>query len=186
MRAPFSAALRIGTDIVLAHRILSVSHPDIVRATRLANRYLLPAELGELHSRYPKWNVPHSTFHDKRHRLIAAWLAGRWAAKEAAKKAWDASLLSFRDLKVEVLPGGGVQIICDIGSASSASDSTSTDKITQQVAQLSISHDGPYSIATVLAEPLHPDIKAELGRRKSEAESRVSLSYKSEHESARV
>jgi phosphopantetheine--protein transferase-like protein len=186
MRAPFSAGLRIGTDIVSVHRILGPLQPDIARAARLADRYLLPAELGELHRRYPKWDAPHSTIADKRHGPVAAWLAGRWAAKEAAKKAWDASLLGFRDLIVEVLPEGGVQIVCGIGQTTSPSDSTTLDKITEQVAQLSISHHGAYSIATVLAEPLHPDIRAELGRRKTEAERKVSPSYKNEHESAAV
>jgi hypothetical protein len=45
--------------------------------------------------------------------------------------------------------------------------------VTEQVAQLSISHDGDYTVATVLAAPLHPDISAELQRRKELAQSKV-------------
>jgi len=88
-------------------------------------------------------------------RLLPGLLDGG-PRKKAAKKAWDASLLSFRDLRVEADSHGAVHIVCDTRlTASHLSDHSvsSTSKVTEQVAQLSISHDGDYTIATVLATP---------------------------------
>ncbi|KAJ9606925.1 hypothetical protein H2200_008936 [Cladophialophora chaetospira] len=172
MRLPFPLALRVGTDIIATNRILSPLRPDIRRAVRLTNRFLLPQELDDLTRRFPAWKE-----HDRlRTQQVAAWIAGRWAAKEAAKKAWDASLLSFRDLRIEADSDGAVHIICDTRlTASHNSDHSvfSPTQVSEQVAQLSISHDGDYTVATVLATPLHPDIKAELQRRKTEAEAKL-------------
>lgn len=174
MRVPFPVALRVGTDIIATYRILSPLRPDIRRAVRLTNRFLLPQELDDLTRRFPAWKD-----HDRlRTQQVAAWIAGRWAAKEAAKKAWDASLLSFRDLRVEADSHGAVHIVCGTHlttSTLSKHSASSPSHFTEQVAQLSISHDGDYTIATVLATPLHPDITAELQRRKAEAEAKVSF-----------
>lgn len=172
MRAPFPLSLRIGTDIIATNRILSPVKPDYKRLTRLAARFLHPRELDDLSRRFPNWEDAQSYDGSQRHQL-AAWLAGRWAAKEAAKKAWDATLLSFRDLRVEPDTGGRVQMICDTCMTRSLANAP-TNRITEQVAQLSISHDGDYTIATVMATPLHHDISAELALRKSEAEARLS------------
>jgi holo-[acyl-carrier protein] synthase len=173
MRVPFPQALRIGTDIIATSRILSPHHPDIGRAVKLSNRFLHPREIDDLTHRFPSWKD--ANLHD-RHRTqhVAAWLAGRWAAKEAAKKAWDASLLSFRDLRVEAEPSGAVQVVCCTTAINGAWTISADPKtVTEQVAQLSISHDGDYTVATVLAAPLHPDISAELQRRKELAQSKV-------------
>lgn len=169
MRAHFPLNLRIGTDIIATDRILSPVKPDVKRMVRLSKRFLHPRELNDLNRRFPEWRLAER--HDNlQPRQAAAWIAGRWAAKEAAKKAWDAALLSFRDLRVEIESGGGVCIICDTHLQEGLSSSR---QVTEQVAQLSISHDGDYTLATVLASPLHPDISAELQSRKAEAESKV-------------
>ena len=170
MRVPFPLAFRIGTDIIATGRILNPLNPDSKRLARLTTRFLHPREFEDLSRRFPYWNTPESQNETQR-RLAGAWLAGRWAAKEAAKKAWDATLLSFRDLRVETGPGGRVQIVCD---TSLMSDPSSTTRVTEQVAQLSISHDGDYTIATVIATPLHQDISADLVLRKTEAEAKLS------------
>jgi holo-[acyl-carrier protein] synthase len=182
MRRPFPLALRIGTDIVATSRILSPLKPDGRRLNRLATRFLHPREFDDLNRRYPRWNTPESQDEPER-RQTAAWLAGRWAAKEAAKKAWDAHLIGFRDLRIETETGGGVQIVCDTtrlgprasSPVSSTPPGSGVGRITEQAAQLSISHDGDYTIASVLASPLHHDISAELQTRKSEAEQKVSV-----------
>lgn len=169
MRAPFPLALRIGTDIIATRRILSPLKPDINRLVRLTERFLHSQELNDLSRRFPDWKATGAP-DDLKRRQLAEWVAGRWAAKEAAKKAWDASLLSFRDLRVETEPGGGVHIVCDTHSTP---DHSSSRKVTEQIAQLTISHDGDYTIASVLATPLHPDILADLGFRKAEAEAKI-------------
>ncbi|ETI27534.1 hypothetical protein G647_09725 [Cladophialophora carrionii CBS 160.54] len=174
MRVPFPLQLRVGTDIIATHRILSPLQPDIPRAVKLSKRFLLPQELDDLSRRFPAWNDARA-----QDRLptqhIAAWIAGRWAAKEAAKKAWGASLLSFQDLRVEADSDGAVHVVCDMSTTSDAlaDRSASSSTVTEQVAELSISHDGDYTVATVLATPLHPDISSELEQRKNRAQAKV-------------
>ena len=173
MRVLFPLGLRVGTDIIATSRILSLHRPDYYRLAKLTNRFLLPQELEDLTGRFPAWRDAHA--HGQlRTQQLATWIAGRWAAKEAAKKAWDASLLGFRDLRVEAEKSGVIQIVCGIvETPPNISDSTFPKKVTEQVAQLSISHDGDYTIATVLATPLHPDISTELHRRRQEAYTKV-------------
>lgn len=171
MRVPFPLSLRVGTDIIATSRILCPNKPDKKRLFRLTKRYLHPDEFHILNRRFPLWGTS-DLLSESQRRQLSGWLAGRWAAKEAAKKAWGATLLSFTDLKVETEIGGGVQIVCDIGH--STESSPTNDKITEQSAQLSISHDGDYTIATVIATPLHTDIMTELGARKAKADAKVS------------
>lgn len=171
MRVPFPLSLRIGTDIIATSRILSPLEPDIPRTLRLTRRFLVNQEIDDLNRRFPDWSATH--IQDQlRTKQVAAWLAGRWAAKEAAKKAWDASLLSFRDLRVETQAGGAVQIVCDSRQTRPDKSQLQPERVAEQVASLSISHDGDYTIATVLATPLHADILSELKWRKSRAEER--------------
>ncbi|OQU95391.1 hypothetical protein CLAIMM_01608 [Cladophialophora immunda] len=150
MRAPFPLALRIGTDIVATNRISSLVQPDIRRLVRLANRFLLPQELEDLRRRFPHWQDADRQDQLAR-RQLAAWIAGRWASKEAAKKAWNASLLSFRDLRVGIESDGAVHVVCDTRlttpttsdhSIPSTSTSTTPSEVTEQTAQLSISTTG--------------------------------------------
>ena len=173
MRAPFPLALRIGTDIIETSRILCPLKPNSKRLTRLAARFLHDKELEDLTRRFPDWRNSEVLIESKR-RHVATWIAGRWAAKEAAKKAWDATLLSFRDLRVETEVGGAVHIICDTAIRT---DDDFNHQVTEQVAQVSISHDGDYTIAAVIATPLHQDIKAELTARRTEAEAKVEGKY---------
>jgi phosphopantetheine--protein transferase-like protein len=175
MRLSFQLGLRVGTDIIATNRVLSPHQPDLQRAIKLTNRFLLAPELRDLTRRFPSWNDVNIHQDQLRTQQVAAWIAGRWAAKEAAKKAWNASLLGFRDLRVEADSSGAVQIICDTSqtTSSTSGDYASSETITEQVAQLSISHDRDYTIATVLATPLHPDISCELERRKQLAEAKV-------------
>ncbi|KIW19908.1 hypothetical protein PV08_00483 [Exophiala spinifera] len=169
MRVPFPAALRIGIDIIATNRILCPLKPDGKRLGKLTARFLHAKELDDLSRRYPLWTQLESLDESNR-RQIACWIAGRWAAKEAAKKAWDATLLGFRDLRVETEIGGSVNIICDTNPDPNTSF---RGKFTEQIARLSISHDGDYTIATVLATPLHKDISTILKLRKTEAEARL-------------
>jgi len=66
-----------------------------------------------------------------------------------------------------------VLIVCDTCSADTDSSSGSESKVTEQTAQLSISHDGDYTIAAVIATPLHIDISSVLATRKAEAEAKL-------------
>lgn len=130
-----------------------------------------PNEMLTFETRFPDWatSVLAPASHPNR---AQEWLGGRFAAKEAAKKAWGASLVGFKDLRVKVDPSGGrLEIICTPFVVSSP-----TFPHDAQAAALTVAHDGEYAIATVMATPLHETIIAELGRRKAEAESKVTHS----------
>ena len=170
MRVPAPYNLRIGTDIQCQSRLLaSFSKPRYLKG--LTARLLHPIEIAQapvpLNVAFEKLDTAHD-----RGRLLR-FLSGRWAAKEAAKKAWGASLLSFRDLRVESETDGSVKMICRPYHDETKGDAPSPTFDIEQEAGVSISHDGDYTIAVCLASPLHPEISQELGRLKSEAEAAV-------------
>lgn len=112
-------------------------------------------------------------------RGMAEFITGRWAAKEAAKKAWGAGFITWKHLEIIGGRGANPYIVCDTGVQSNNSST-----VTSQEGQCSISHDFGYAIATVLAETLHADIVTELKRQKAEAMANVESepSLKSEDE----
>lgn len=172
MRVPFPLALSVGTDIVQLRRIWDPTKPDIAKLKHLVRRILHPTEIQHLHQRYPDWQSLDSQA-PNRQAKICQWFGGRWAAKEAARKAWGATLVGAKDLKVEIRAKdeenpGHVQIVC----APEQLTGEERESV-EQVAELSISHDGEYAIAIVVASPLHESIKAVLGERKAEAEGKV-------------
>jgi holo-[acyl-carrier protein] synthase len=164
MRIPFPHSLNIGTDIIRLSRLLKSPHTF----HKLVLRILQPVEQQVFFERFgtlPLGNAPERSITERKGH---EWLGGRWAAKEAAKKAWGASLLSFKDLRIETAPDGDVVVVCALLEGGQPGQ-----EFDEQVAKLSISHDGEYATATVLASPLHESITAELRRRKSEAEKSV-------------
>lgn len=156
-RIPFASVHTIGTDIVHVKRIealilkASLSHMGR-NQLRFLDRILHPLERRDFNQRFPKFNDCTDGANDVRdgHGNVAKWIAGRWAAKEAAKKAWGAKKLGFKDVRVEVCKDGEVQMVCR-GRTILLDGQT---KEAEQVARLSISHDADYAIATVLATPL--------------------------------
>jgi holo-[acyl-carrier protein] synthase len=86
---------------------------------------------------------------------ITRWLAGRFAAKEAARKAAPsgAASIGWKDVMVRVQEDGGrfgkgVSRRPEIVYLGNGLDGDAGDG---RVAKLSISHDGEYVVATVLA-----------------------------------
>ena len=179
MRIPFRQKLRVGTDIIAVKRILDYTAPDSQKLQRLTKKFLHIKELQDLPKRFP-WYRELEHQGQKDNQNLANWIAGRWAAKEAAKKAWGASRISFKDLRVEPNPNTGQPVIVCNPSSAGVQDST------EQEALLSISHDGEYAVATVIAQPLHTNILQELKRAKTEAQSRrlatLDLEQKNEQE----
>ncbi|KAK5093948.1 hypothetical protein LTR70_004474 [Exophiala xenobiotica] len=107
---------------------------------------------------------------------IRNYLAGRWAAKEAARKAWGAHLLGFKDVRVAFdmpnSPGDphdrnsnhetawpGVKIVCEPYYGMYGVNRGAIDAGPRQEGRLSISHDGDYVVATVIAEPLNEQMR---------------------------
>ncbi|KAJ9664538.1 hypothetical protein H2198_000189 [Neophaeococcomyces mojaviensis] len=130
---------------------------------------------------------------DQECRKLTSWLAGRWAAKEAARKAWGADIIGFKDVHVEVgEPGpkfgsGRVHIVCEpysyphidtelkpeVPRAQDKLSRKETTAVLRQHGQLSISHDGDYVVATVIAEPLRKNLRKVFQRRAEKARKKV-------------
>jgi holo-[acyl-carrier protein] synthase len=165
LRIPISIPYTIGTDIVRIKRIHDLVFGKLQndsgkRPSRFLSRILHPMERQDFDKRFPAaFNLlDNEHAQNSNHGLTAqfrdtasSWLAGRWAAKEAARKAWGAQTLGFKDVRVEICEGGEVQIVCR-GLKTSAVGQPPEEA--EQVGRLSISHDGEYAVAMVIATPL--------------------------------
>jgi holo-[acyl-carrier protein] synthase len=165
-RIPLSLPYTIGTDLVHIKRIhelisrrLQTNHGG-KRLSRFLDRVLHPLERQDFNKRFPALSklVGHENPQDDSyvptpqfHNSTGSWLAGRWAAKEAAKKAGGAQTLGFKDVRVEICKGGEVQIVCSGWKAQAGGQPPGK---AEQVGRLSISHDGGYAVAMVMATPL--------------------------------
>lgn len=146
VRVTFPFNLNVGTDVVHLPRIQRlISKREGRGLVHFAKRILHPLELRDLSDRYPQWQ-------DQLERTSASydsiikWLGGRFAAKEAARKAIGATKFGWKDVRVEVREGSGEpQIVWAIRHPSL--------EVVEHEAKLSISHDGNYVVATVLAAP---------------------------------
>ncbi|KAL4993605.1 4'-phosphopantetheinyl transferase superfamily [Aspergillus recurvatus] len=152
---PFPLALNIGTDIVYLPRITRLISRPGGYLTRFTRRILSEQEQRDFRTRFslPPFDSPACQLNkDKRINItvtadMARWLAGRFAAKEAGRKAarGGAKGVGWKDVVVRVADGGADGrpdvILFDRGE----------DGGRGRVGRLSISHDGEYVVATVLA-----------------------------------
>ncbi|KAL1957262.1 hypothetical protein VTO42DRAFT_6168 [Malbranchea cinnamomea] len=145
----FPLSLNVGTDIVHIPRI----HRLITSTTylnRFTRRILCDQELQFFRTKFlPSQNVTDlprapSGFISSDTQAMARWLAGRFAAKEAARKAapGGAASISWKDVmvRVEDETGGRPEVVYLQKGGAMA-----------ELGKLSISHDGEYVVATVLA-----------------------------------
>jgi holo-[acyl-carrier protein] synthase len=143
-RVAFPYSLSIGTDIVHLLRIRRlVSKREGRTLVPFARRILHPLEFLDLSHRHPKWEAQREQTRVESDSVIQ-WLGGRFAAKEAARKAIGATMLGWKDVRVEVKGDSGQP--CVVYNAQG-----SKEEHIEHEAKLSISHDGDYVIATVLA-----------------------------------
>ncbi|KAI9795008.1 MAG: hypothetical protein M1816_000028 [Peltula sp. TS41687] len=102
---------------------------------------------------------------DQALRELSQWLAGRFAAKEATKKAYASRQLSWREICVRTSSSGRPFVI--ISSPAEPARSPVLERIEDerqeqetdiisQVARLSISHDGEYAMAMVMVADQPP------------------------------
>ncbi|KAE8373761.1 4'-phosphopantetheinyl transferase superfamily [Aspergillus bertholletiae] len=140
---PFPLALNIGTDIVHLPRITRLIHRGDY-LTRFTRRILNDHEQRDFRTRFAlsaTANLPNQRS-PKSSTDMARWLGGRFAAKEAARKAapHGAASLGWKDVMVRVseTDKGRPEVVYLHGE-------------TARVGKLSISHDGEYVVATVLA-----------------------------------
>ncbi|QKX54845.1 uncharacterized protein TRUGW13939_01934 [Talaromyces rugulosus] len=145
---PFPFALNIGTDVVHLPRILRLLRHRGARSQenyldKFTRRILCPQEQQDFHARFSSAGdgppLPPVVTSD-----MARWLAGRFAAKEAARKAapGGAASIGWKDVLIRAAPstaaGSGRPEVVFLGAES-------------RIGKLSISHDGDYVVATVLA-----------------------------------
>ncbi|KAL4937654.1 hypothetical protein BDV06DRAFT_202465 [Aspergillus oleicola] len=180
---PFPLQLNIGTDIVHLPRISRLISCPGNYLSRFTRRILTDSEMRDFRARF---NLPltivqtqtashlkgtttarGSDIHALNARTpvtpdMARWLAGRFAAKEAGRKAarGGAGKVSWKDVVVRVSESSESGRNSDgNGEGEDAGDTSSKrpevilfDQCPEgRVARLSISHDGEYVVATVLA-----------------------------------
>jgi holo-[acyl-carrier protein] synthase len=146
-RIAFPSNLNIGTDIVYLPRIRRlISRQEGRSLIPFARRILHPLEIRDLSLRHPQWQARHEKTYANLDSLIK-WLGGRFAAKEAARKAMGATTLGWKDVRVDIAARTGQpRVIC------ATRDINNQD--IEHEAKLSISHDGDYVVATVLVAGL--------------------------------
>lgn len=147
---PFPYALNIGTDVVHLPRIYQLLTQRGARSkeaylAKFTRRILCSQEQQDFHLRFGL-RLGHD--HNSITPDMTRWLAGRFAAKEAARKAapGGASSVGWKDVLVRTAPL----------SSSSSAGSRRPEVVylagaESRLGKLSISHDGDYVVATVLA-----------------------------------
>jgi phosphopantetheine--protein transferase-like protein len=181
MRLSFRPRLVLGTDIVHLPRLLWAEKPNWRRLQAFAKRILTQAEMNTFVKRHPFFNQDNKAIKVPVMSLtqmnaIREFVGGRWAAKEAAMKAWGADILSPQQLEVSQDKKGRPSIHCFVP------EGTDADNITSQEGLLTLSHDADHVTAVVLAEPLHPKLQAEFVKIMSEARAKVRGSLRSKSE----
>ncbi|KAK2811645.1 hypothetical protein FQN50_001987 [Emmonsiellopsis sp. PD_5] len=165
---PFPLPLNIGTDVVHLPRIHRLIHRRATGPTtylhRFIHRILCPQELHDFQTRFLP---PHRSISRTLATVpgtsggginnggvdnsaeIARWLAGRFAAKEAARKAapGGAAAIGWKEVMVRVDREGSE----GKGSKRPEIVYLKDGGRRGEVGRLSISHDGEYVVATVLA-----------------------------------
>lgn len=155
---PFPLALNIGTDIVHLPRIAALLTRRPANLSRFTRRILCAQEQRDFCARFQDALQPPSHAPALTESItpdMTRWLAGRFAAKEAARKAalGGAASIGWKDVMVQIqkpkerdVRGDGVSRRPEIVYLSREEDGSPG-----RVARLSISHDGEYVVATVLA-----------------------------------
>ena len=165
---PFPFPLNIGTDIVHLPRIAALLTRRGHYLDRFTRRILHDEEQRDFHSRFKESfaNKLHTAASPRSPPITAEmtrWLAGRFAAKEAARKAapGGAASIGWKDVVVRIQEEADESARTDI-PRSHTKDGVSrrpeivylgneADGSASRIGRLSISHDGEYVVATVLA-----------------------------------
>ncbi|OAA81359.1 4'-phosphopantetheinyl transferase [Akanthomyces lecanii RCEF 1005] len=164
----FPLPLNVGTDICQISRVYGILKTP--RATRFVNRILAHEErprFGALASALPLMPKPESlrargddgghhhealSARDPDGWKAAAFLAGRFAAKEAAIKAHTHRQLTFHDVVIERRAVAAVARTETLGSGPPVARIRAADGAGEdESAMVSISHDGDYATAVCLA-----------------------------------
>lgn len=147
-RVPFPLPFRIGTDIIDLRRVEAILAKG--KAQAFATRILHKNEKEDLTKRYPDWASLDSDalVNTPAGKRIRDYLGGRWAAKEAARKAIGAHRLGQKEVWVEFEQRRGLTVVYPMENEAG--------EIVEQVGLCSISHENDYAVASVIALPLIP------------------------------
>jgi holo-[acyl-carrier protein] synthase len=151
---PFPFPLNIGTDIVHIPRITRLlARPNYLG--RFTRRILCHTEQSDFNTRFSDSLEAQKAAHQQPPPVpadVTRWLAGRFAAKEAARKAAPegAASIGWKDVIVRVQEDGGAFGV-GVSRRPEIVYLPRGDGDEGRVAKLSISHDGEYVVATVLA-----------------------------------
>ncbi|KAJ5734315.1 hypothetical protein N7493_003101 [Penicillium malachiteum] len=169
---PFPLALHVGTDIVHLPRITALLTRRGNYLSRFTRRILCDQEQRDFHKRFKdslalqSQSKPSNSTHSPPITAdMTRWLAGRFAAKEAARKAapGGAASIGWKDVMVRVQEESDMNsnVHPDAIKAAHAEGVSRRPEIVylgikddgsdSRVGRLSISHDGDYVTATVLA-----------------------------------
>lgn len=149
---PFPFPLNVGTDICRISRIYGILNSP--RRLRFINRILAPQEVTQHDSRL-RWNTgglasseETGGVQDTELWKTAAFVAGRFAAKEAAIKAHSHRRLTFHDVVIERRAVKEERL----GTGPPVARIRAGDGVAEDASALiSISHDGDYATAVCIA-----------------------------------
>lgn len=151
---PFPYAINIGTDVVHLPRIYRLLTQRGTRSNetylqKFTRRILNHQEQQDFHLRFGGRHDPAAHPETNPTKItpdMARWLAGRFAAKEAARKAAPegAASISWKDVLLRATPPSS-------SAASGRPEVVYLAGTESRLGKLSISHDGDYVVATVLA-----------------------------------
>ncbi|KAI9774587.1 MAG: hypothetical protein M1840_002836 [Geoglossum simile] len=177
MHIPFPYPISIGIDICRIRRVYDLISKDRGKwRGPFLRKVFNPRELRLLGSTLRAKQLSLTSACPRQTWGLAQFLAGRWAAKEAAIKAIRSRRVRFHEITVESKKGLPHMLI-DLPEAHATEENTTGEAATRQViggmedeaeeegaevgtfeAKLSISHDGAYATAIVMAidEPPKP------------------------------
>lgn len=169
---PFPLAINLGTDIVYLPRIAALLSRRGNNLSRFTRRILCEQEQRDFHNRFKdsiaiqSHSKPSTSMHSPPITAdMTRWLAGRFAAKEAARKAapCGAASIGWKQVMVRVQEESDTISGAETGTYNATQADgvsrrpeivylgTREDGSDSRIGRLSISHDGDYVTATVLA-----------------------------------
>ncbi|KAI9785323.1 MAG: hypothetical protein M1839_000340 [Geoglossum umbratile] len=160
---PFPYPISIGIDICKIHRIYDLISKDNGKWRRpFLKKIFNSRELRVLQSTLGEKQLSPTSIHLHETWRLAQFLAGRWAAKEAAIKAMRSHRVKFHEITIESRRGLPYMLIDLPLRARAAAENTTKiagmedeEEVKAEVetheARLSISHDGAYATAIVMA-----------------------------------
>ena len=140
-RIPFPFNFAVGTDICQISRVREIVLRG--KTQSFVHKFLNQTEIEWLSKKVPDWRM--ESRRGSKNDILVNYLAGRWAAKEAARKAIGARYLRQTGVTVSVREDGRPEVLYPVWDEER--------KQSEKVGLCSISHDGTHAVASVVAVP---------------------------------